>query len=308
MDAAPSRELVERLRAMLPPGCAVADGCRVVEVREAGDEAVVLVRWDRDPGLYGVPVPLTDTRHEFFYPDYEVASTEEWLDSVGEGLRVMLDTGHRATARRRRVADYIELRDTGGWPGDERFSLQDGLHDADLLAERLRRDGLDPTLALERQAQGRLMTWLLSYENNATGGPWVGHAVVSHQGEATALLEQVETLPGAPPSVALDLAYFASHAAVAQGAMSVTTALCDPELALAGFRADASGTRVLSADFLDADPDGARVVLERGRASGGRWGADRDEAGRHLPATRVGRLVHRLRWGRSGRRPRMWAG
>jgi hypothetical protein len=151
------------------------------------------------------------------------------------------------------------------------------------------------------------VSWLLAYENNATGEPWVGHAVVSRQDDEV-VLELVETLPGVPRTVALDLAYFACHGAAGQGALTVTTALTDPDLSLAGFRDDGPGVRVLSTDFLDADPDGARALLERDLASGGPWGGDRDSSGRYLPATRIGRLVHRLRWGRSGRPHRVWAG
>lgn len=224
--------LADQLRAMFPPGRRVGEpACTVVEVRAGLDEVVLLVRWNRGPHLYGIPISLTDTSHEFYYTDYEVSSDDEWLDSVDVGLMVMMGTGHRATAKRSQVADYIELRSTDGWPVDERFCLQEGECECNLLAERLREAGLDPSLALERRAQKRLLVWLLTYENNATGGPWVGQSVVTRIGPTEAELEQVETAPGVPATVGLDLAYFASQFAAARGALTVTTSLstrCSP--------------------------------------------------------------------------------
>jgi hypothetical protein len=308
MNADQPRDLAERLRAMFAPGNTVADGCRVAEVREAPGEVVLLMRRDRDPHLYGIPVSLGDTRHEFYYSDCEVSSDDEWLDSVDIGLMVMLDTGYVATARRRQVDDYIELRDVDGWPDDRRFTLQDGGDDMDLLAGRLREVGLDPSAALEQRARNRLQVWMLASENNSTGGPWVGHAVVSRSGKAEAILEVVETSPEVPPTVALDLAYFACHSAAAAGVERVWTELPDEVLALAGFVSTPDGRQVLDTNFLAADPDGARALLATDLDRQVPWGQDRDLAGRHVPPSVVGRTLHRLRFGKSGRRPKMWAG
>jgi hypothetical protein len=308
MEADQPSDLVERLHAMFPRGSTVADGCRVVEVRDVPGEVVVLVRCDTDPHQYGIPIPLHDRRHEFYYSDCQVSSDDEWLDSVGIGLMVMLDTGHLATARRRQMDDYIELRDVDGWPDDRRFYLQDGGDDVDLLADRLREVGLDPSAALQQRERKRLLVWMLSYENNASGGPWVGHAVVSRSGKTEGVLEVVETGPEVPATVALDLAYFACHSAAAAGVERIWTDLPDEVLALAGFVSSSQGRRVLDTSFLAADPDGARALLDADLARDVPWGRDRDVAGRHVPPSVIGRTLHVLRHGKSGSRPRTgWA-
>jgi hypothetical protein len=301
MDPERRHVLVDRLREMFPAGSPLPGSAAgsFVEVREGQDEAVLLLRWTNDPHLYGVPIDLTDTRHEYYYDTYEVASDEEWLDSVGLGLMVSLDTGFRAHARRRRVDDYIELRAEGGWPEDDRFYFQDGDPALPGLVSSLLSDGLDPSSALELHAQGRLLAWLVSYENNSTGHPFVGQALVAAAEADAATLVRVEVSPGVPDSVRLDLAYFASQTAAAGGAQSITTALPDEFLDLAGFRPAEDGRR-LDTTFLDADPDGARALLSAGLAAGGEWGRDRDLAGRYLPTSRVGRFLHLLRRGPSG--------
>jgi hypothetical protein len=309
MDPARQSQLAAMVSDLFPPGEPVGfeRDSSVVEIRERDKHAVILFRWDGEPHLYGIPVPLDDVRHEFYYSDYTVSSDEEWLDSVTTGLGVMLDTGHRATARRTRVDDYIELRSEGGWPIDERFYLRTVDESHELLAERLREDGLDPSAALESRAQDRLVTWLLSYENNSTGTPYVGQAVVSSTGEGSAHLELVETTAGVPQTVALELAYFAAHDAVAAGARVVTTDVSLPTVELAGFAPDRSGALTLDTSFATADPDAARALLDAERATPhAPWGRDRDRAGRPLPSSRTGRLLHRLRWGRSGGRQRTY--
>ena len=87
------QELRDRLRSMYPAGTRLGGECAVVEVRDPPGEVVLLVRWERDPRLYGIPIPLGDTSRDFYYTDYPVASAEEWLDSVGLGLMIHMDTG-----------------------------------------------------------------------------------------------------------------------------------------------------------------------------------------------------------------------
>ena len=310
MGASRQDELLAMVRQAFSSGAPVGFDrrCSVVEVRERHGEAVVLVRWDEDAHLYGIPVPLNDARHEFYYSDFAVSSDEEWLDSVTLGLGVMLDTGFRATARRTQIDDYIELRADGGWPVDDRFYLQEVDERFELLADRLSEVGLDPALAVRRRSEYRLVVWLLVYENNATGGPWVGQAVVTRDAQHSAELELIQTSRNVPGTVRLDLAYFASHHAAAAGASTVTTTVPDDEFLIAGFVSATSGVRTLDTSFLDARPEDARALLEKDISIGSKWGGDRDEAGRYLPASRVGKLIHRLRWGRSGRRPRVYAG
>ena len=302
MDPTRRSALVAGLRAMFPAGSPLPGSSpgSVLEVREADTEAVVLLRWERDPRLYGIPIDLTDTRHEYYYDRHGVQDDEEWFDSVGLGLMVALDTGLRARSRRRQVGDYIELGTEDGWPTDDRFYFQQAeVDDVDGLAEGLMADGLDPTPALTHRSEGRVLAWLLAYENNATGCPWLGHALVVAEADGSALLHTVETVPNTPDTLRLDLAYFAAHMAAEAGAMRVTTSLPDAYFATAGFEPAERG-RVLDTSFLAADPDAARRMLEADLAAGSPWGRDRDCAGRHLPESRAARVLHALRHGPSG--------
>ncbi|MDP3889660.1 hypothetical protein [Nocardioides sp.] len=321
IDPAERKRLIAELGELFPSEVEGSDHPEwsTEEVRDNGDVAVLMGRFGRDPHLYGIPIDLTDRRHEFYYTDYPVEGDEEWLDSVGVGLMVMLGTGFRACARRRKVDDYIELSQEGGWPVDERFYLQDAdpgftrsgrrPHEIERLAQKLREDGLDTALALERRSQGRLVHWLLAYENTAPSGPWVGQAVISAAGPHRAVLEQVETAPGVPVTVRLDLAYFVSHAAAERGIRTITTTLPDSELNVAGFEPAEDGhRRVLDTSFLAAEPDEARALLEADLARGEAWGQDRDLAGHHVPRSRLGRLLHRLRGARSDKPPNLHAG
>jgi hypothetical protein len=131
---------------------------------------------------------------------------------------------------------------------------------------------------------------------------------VSWTGERTAHLEHVEVADGAPVTVVVDLAHLAAHAAGAAGALSVTTDLDAPELAVAGFSVRPGGRREVDTSFLDEDPAGAARLLESVLTAGERWGKDRDAAGRYLPETRAGRLWHRLKHGPSGAQPRRYVG
>ena len=289
-------------------GTADEPKCTAVEVREAPGEAVLVVQFDRDPSQYGIPISLTDTDHEYYYTDLPVAGEEEWLESVSIGLMVNLDTGLRARARRRLVDDYIELREEGGWPEDNRFALQEVHPEFQTGVESgLREVGLDARPAARSCDESRLAVWMFAYENNSAGEPTVGQVVVSSTGEASAELEHLEVTAGVPAMVKLDLAYFAAHTAAARGVRTISTTLADPELELIGFQDTRTGVRTLDTSFLGADPDGARALLQEGM-NPGCWGQDRDRAGRYLPSTWLGRAWHRLRHGASGARPRIYVG
>lgn len=309
MTAPDSTSLAERVARMFPVGHPIPGSHPgvVVDVRHASAEVVLLIRWEGDPRLYGIPISLAESRRDFYYGD-QVEDDDEWLDSVGLGLQVMLDTGFRAQARRRPVGDYIELRQAGGWPNDDRFYLSwFGENFDERRADDLRRDGLDPDIALRRLKSGALLAWLVAYENNSTGEPDVGQAVVSRDAAGQACLEIVELTPGVPESVMVDLAYFAAHTAAEKGAGTIATELDIPQLSIAGFETR-EGRQVLDTSFLAADPDGARALVLASLAQGGRWGDDRDAASRYLPRSRVGRLVHQLVRGRNGRPARIWVG
>lgn len=262
------QDLRQRLRRMFPAGTELDDGVAVVEVRDARDEVVLLLRRRRDPRLYGIPVPLGDTSEDFYYTGYAVASVEEWLESVDVGLLIHMGTGFWASARRAAVDDYIELRADGGWPHDDRFYFQ-VLEPMDpFLLERasaIAASGMDPTVAAARRDVGRLICWVTASANNATAGTYVAQAVVSWTGDTTAHLELVEVADGAPISVLVDAAHLAAHAAGAAGALSVSTDLDAPELRIAGFRVVADGRRQVDTSFLDEDPAAAAALIERSR-------------------------------------------
>lgn len=301
--------LAQRVAAMFPIGSPVPGSSRgvVIDVRQVAEEVVPLVRWVGDERVYGIPISLSEPRRDFYYKS-PVESDDDWLESIGLGFMIMLDTGFRARARRRLVDGYIELRDTGGWPDDDRFYLSSfGENFDEGRAGCLRHDGLDPEPALKQLKLGRLLAWLVAYENNSTGTPDVGQAVVCRGLKGDARLEFLEVAPGVPDSVMLDLAYFAAHAAAEKGATAVATDMNIPLLEIAGFEAR-DGQQVLDTSFLRADPDAARALVTRSRAKGDRWGGNRDTAGRCLPRSRLGRLAHLLVRGPSGRRPRTWAG
>ncbi len=300
-------ELLARLRDGFRPGDLLAGDATLTELRGVGDEAVCLFRWAKDPHLFGVPISLTDLSKSYFY-ELPVASTDEWLDELGTGLMVQLDTGFVARATRARVDDYIELREPS-WPVDERFSHQ-VVHTHDPYAWNLVTavvaSGLDPQPALNERDAGRLVAWLVAYENNSTGRPVVGSATISQVDDSSAALTHLEVAPGVPSSVVADLARFAVYEAACSGASSVVTDVPHAELDLLGFRRLADGSRQVSTDLLDADAAAAAALVAQTRDTG--WGRDRDLAGRHLPSGRVRRLLHRLRHGRSGAKPVTYVG
>ena len=231
---------------MFGVGSSVTDGCTAVEVRDAAHEVVLLVRWRSDPRLYGIPIDLRDTQRDFYYTDYPVDSSEEWLESVGLGMMIRMDTGFQFSARRTQVADYIELREPRGWPEDTRFYIDVVSPDDDdswLRVPFVAEAGLDPRGAIAARDSGTLIGWVTAYENNSTGTPCVGQAMVSRTSATTAALASVEVSPEVPVTVAVDLARVAAHVAAATGVLRVTTDLDLPELVLAGFLDDADGNR-----------------------------------------------------------------
>ena len=248
-------------------------------------EAVLMLRWEQDPRLYGIPIALDETGRDFYYGD-PVTSTDEWLHSVDLGIEIHLGTGFRARARRTQVDDYIELRAQGGWPEDDRFFLDvvdPGDDESWLRVPSVTEAGLDPGTAIASREAGRLIGWVTAYENNATGHPYVGQAVVSWSGHTTASLDCVEVTAGVPVTVAVDLASSAAHIAGDAGALHVTTDLGLEEFELAGFRYDGDGVRSVDTSFLDEDPAGARALLQEVLAEPSQWGDNRDAAGRYLP-------------------------
>lgn len=298
--------LAQRVADMFPVGVTIDDGCSVVEVRTVDEEVVLLVRWAADPQVYGIPISLIDTRRDFYYTNFSVASDEEWLDSVGLGMTVRMGTGFVASARRRDLGEYIELREEGGWPSDQRFYHQDGDCEPHRLAEALAHDGMNVAPVLRLLDAGTLLTWLVAYENNSTGSPYIGYAAISRVSATSARLEHLEVVEDVPLTAQLNLAYYCSHDVARRGALTIETSLDEARLDIVGFRTSPDGVRRLHTTFTDADPDAARIMLDEDLLRGSAWGQNRDMAGRHIPASRLGRAWHAIKFGREGRPPKMY--
>lgn len=274
-----------------------------LEIRRAGDEAVLMFRWDGG-GPYGVPLSLTsiDRRLDWDRPAHHM---DEWLESVDLWLMEDVENGFIHRARRRLADDYVELRGPG-WPHDRRFWVDTvGPEDefAWLRAPVMQHDGLDPGPAAKRRDSRTLVAWVTAYENNSSGSPYLGQATVVHTRPGVAEIDHVECAAGVPDTLILDLMHAATHAAAEAGAAVVITRLSLPHLAVAGFRPEGD-YHVLDTTFLDEDHDAAQRLLDDELAMPGPWGRDRDRAGRHLPTTPLGRLGHRLRHGLGGTQER----
>jgi hypothetical protein len=271
-----------------------------------------MFRWPPEDRLFGVPVSLTriDRRLDWDRPARDL---EEWLESVDLWLMEDVENGYRYRARRRAVDDYIELRQPN-WPMDDRFCLQ--------VNERIEQDwtlldglteGLEAPDAFAAQDQGTLLAWTFATENNSTGPFLVGHSTITWDGPDVARLVDLSVRDDTvPATVAVDLVRHATHAAAEAGVRVVVSDIdlprWHPDLPdITGFRSGSWGITV-DTDFLAEDAELASGLLQRALADPDRWGGDRDRAGRYLPDSRIGRILHRLRHGDSGTPPRMYAG
>lgn len=288
----------------------LGQGGSLVDLRRSGGEAVFIFRWDPLPDLFGVPVPLTETNRRLDW-DQPAADLSEWLESLTLWLMEDVENGMLWHAARRRVHDYIELREPG-WPIDHRFYVDvvaPGDRDAWLRTDFMARDGLNPGGAVARRDSGALLGWVTAYENNSTGSPYVAQATVVRDRPGLAHLDTLEAVPGAPPSLVLDVVRSATHYAAERAQRVVWTDLELEHLDLAGFRRDpADGRMLVDTAFLDEDPVAANELLLAELTRPSQWGQDRDRAGRYLPTTRLGALVHRLRYGSTGARRRTYLG
>ncbi|XAS75743.1 hypothetical protein V3G39_13925 [Dermatophilaceae bacterium Sec6.4] len=286
--------LVAGLQQAMPSGSPVGDSGIVLEVRATGSDAVVLLRWARDPNTYGVPISLDEAATIYSGAN---ESIEEHLSEIEILLMEELGTGLVSRARRRLAGDYIEL--TGpDWPADHRFAEQVIYPDSDqlrTLASVTRADGIDPAVALASAKAGSLVAWVVAYEDNRHGGPYVGQAVITgHPGEP-AVLQMVQLSQDAVPhTVALDLARLAGHCAGEAGYLSVRTKVDLPELDLLGYRPNEDGTWRVDTTFLNEDQDRASILLTDARRDSTAWGSDRDLGNTHLAKTRTQRWLHRL--------------
>ena len=294
--------LSERVMSMFPPGTALSDQWTSAGCRVSSDEVTVLATRAGDTQLHGIPVSLEHTGYEFYYgPRHPVNSVDEWLESVGLGFSIMLETGYAYFARRRVLEDYIELRAEGGWPQDDRFYYYPYAPRGDTtgFGNRQEDPDLDVSLPNARIEQGRLIEWVVATENNATAGPHLGQALTSHDEHHGAILELLEVADGVPNSVRLELGRIVVFGAGPRYS-HVVTHLQDPLLTILGFRPLSDSLQVIGTDLVSADPVTAHAIVESEVAQGPLWGCDRDVAGRPLPSSRFGKLLHRLRWPHTG--------
>lgn len=288
----------------------LAQGGSLVGLRRSGDEAVLVFRWEPLPDLFGVPVPLNETSRRMDW-DQPAVDLADWLESVDLWLMEDVENGMLWRAARRRVDDYIELREPG-WPDDRRFYVDvvdPGDRHSWLRTDFVARDGLDASPAMRRREAGTLIGWVTAYENNSTGSPYVAHATIVRDGPDTAHLDTFEALPDVPPSLVLTVVRSATHFAADRGCRRVCTDLALDRLDVVGFQQEPTDGRMcVDTSFLHEDPVAARERLRAELEDPGLWGRDRDRASRYLPSSRLGRVLHRLRHGRTGTRHRTYIG
>ena len=238
-------------------------------VRIQGDEAIVLVRIVRNPWTFGIPLSLADTSHGPYRRHEPTPTLDRWLADVA--LWLMAGMSH--SGERIQRDEYIEVRPRY-WPNDERFGC--------LVA-----------------SDGRSVTGVTASEA-CSGGLVVGQATTSWKSPGVARLLELEVLRGVPRTVVLQLAWAACHSVADYGAREIRTSIVEPELALLGFSEDQGSERVVATSFVNQDFDGASALLRRVLRRPEVWGVPRDQAGRQLPSTRLGRLRHRREFGPSG--------
>jgi hypothetical protein len=285
-------------------------GTTLIDLRRSGNEAVFIFRWPNWSDIFGVPVSLTkiDKRLDWNRPARDLS---EWLESVDLWIMEDVENGLTWRAGRREVDDYIELR-SPGWPNDERFYASI-VTPNDAFAwkrtEFVRRDGLDPSWAIGRREDRTLVAWVTYYENNSSGSPYVAQATLVRNPGGEYCVDFLEALPGAPEFLKLDIVRTAAMFAAERGTSTVRIDAEIDHLDVIGCETDpTTERRLLDTRFLNEDYDRAHRLLEAEKGRGSRWGDNRDRAGRYLPSSRLGRQIHRLRYGISGTPPRRFVG
>ncbi|GAB3598261.1 hypothetical protein GCM10027586_00170 [Kineococcus gypseus] len=221
---------------------------------EAGLEHVVVVlRWRQDPHRYAIAVPLVPgpagPPPPGVHEPSSVYSLQSWAEEVVLWLMEELDTGLVRRAGRSTVGELTFLSTDTAFGTAAVDVMPHGYHLGPLYlgpgggdGEHLARAGLDVATARHLLSQGRLLTWLHAYVNNARGEPYVGHAVVarpprhgSGREPGPARLAVLQLVPGTPGTVAAALTYHAVHEAVEAGAQRITSTVDDPALEQVGF-------------------------------------------------------------------------
>ncbi|MGA4994393.1 hypothetical protein [Nonomuraea bangladeshensis] len=225
---------------MVRPG-AVTEGFAAVDVVAEADGMLVMFRWRRDPNTYAIGLEFP-TAPKSPWTGLRVGSAEEWAADVAFLLMEELDTGLVRRVRRTVREGHVLLHRREAvtvWPAGY-FISQVPLPSGFWLAEA----GMDVDVPRRLVAEAKLACWLQAYVDNHRGEPFVGHVAASWEdgGHTTARLDVLHIQPGVPPELRAALARLAVHEVAEAGALSVVTALDDPELHGLGFRpADGGG-------------------------------------------------------------------
>lgn len=220
----------------------------LLDLQRDGDEVMVAFRGQQNPRPFRMRVDVSG------FPEgpstgIECAAPDEWANDLCILLTEELETGYTRRAERRRVGDHIELRGRGT-SGVPRYYISDvpSVSDGSWLAQV----GLDTAPASACRRGGHLIAWLQAATTNRRGEPYVGQSLIGWTDRrATAALLLVQTTPGTPPTVSLDLVWAAAHQAAEAGATQVTTTLRAPYLTAVGFRPCSTGGLWLSTDLVD---------------------------------------------------------
>lgn len=251
--AAALRALLARRRTSTPLG---PDETTVVDVRPRADDVLVCFRWMAYPHVLAYGLRPGDG----YWP---AESPEDWAHQARLLLDEELGTGLVARASRRLRDDVIELVGPD-LPVDRRFHsdvVHPGPDAARGALRHLGRAGLDPAVPERRHRDGTLIAWHRSSVDDLGPPRFVGQATVSWAAPGIARLEQCETLPGIPATVAFELSLSASHSASWAGARTVVSDLDLPVLSAIGFVQHGAG-RVLDTSFLSVDHAAAGRLLE----------------------------------------------
>jgi hypothetical protein len=228
----------------------VTDGFGPLDVQIADDFLAVRFRWWQDPNRFVVRLRLPDTA-ESPWTGCPVDSAEEWAADLAGALMEELDTGFVRRARRTPQGDEVEL----AWEEDRELPDILGYYISGVPFEfgpdpgrHLASAGFDISLPRRAIEEGRLISWLEAYVDNAQGRPYVGQAVVvgDRVSADAAVLDVLETVAGIPEDVSSILALNAVHGAAEAGYLVVTTRLADPVLTALGFISHEPGQLALS--------------------------------------------------------------
>lgn len=212
-------------------GRLVPDGFRLVDVRPAGPDVLVLFRWRRNRHIFGIVLPWSGVLG--LSTGEPVRSVEEWASEAWLSLTEELDTGYVTRALRRQKAGYVQLCEQA-YEFDRRYYVSSVPGDGSWLAHC----GWDVDLARRLRDGGQLIAWLQAYVNDESGEPVVGQAVVARRLGGDAELVVLDVAAGVPDVVSQDLAWAAVHEAGDDGAVRMRASPAHSQLLTAmGFEA-----------------------------------------------------------------------